>query len=117
VWGDGSVVIVPAPGHTPDSVVVFVSLPSGTRYAFVGDLVWQMVGFEIPADKPWMLRQLIGEDNNEVHKDIAIIRSAISKYPQIHAIPAHDAAAFRTIPVFPAVLAQREMEKERIPLV
>jgi N-acyl homoserine lactone hydrolase len=32
VWGDGSVVIVPAPGHTPDSVVVFVNLPSGTRY-------------------------------------------------------------------------------------
>jgi glyoxylase-like metal-dependent hydrolase (beta-lactamase superfamily II) len=36
VWGDDSVVIVPAPGHTPDSVVVFVNLPSGTRYALVG---------------------------------------------------------------------------------
>jgi N-acyl homoserine lactone hydrolase len=102
VWGDGSVVIVPAPGHTPDSVVVFVNLPSGTRYALVGDLVWQIEGIEIPAEKPWMLRKLIGENNDEVHKDIALIRSAIKKYPQIHAIPAHDASAFRSIPVFPA---------------
>ncbi|WP_075645289.1 MBL fold metallo-hydrolase [Caballeronia mineralivorans] len=39
VWGDGAVVIVPAPGHTPDSVVVFVSLPSGARYALLGDLI------------------------------------------------------------------------------
>ena len=103
VWGDGSVVIVPAPAHTPDSVVVFISLPSGTRYALVGDLVWQMEGIELPADKPWMLRRLIGENSAEVHKDIAILRSAIATYPQIHAIPAHDAASFRLIPSFPAI--------------
>ena len=102
VWGDGSVVIVPAPGHTPDSVVVFVNLPSGTRYALVGDLVWQIEGIEIPAEKPWMLRKLIGENNDEVHKDIALVRSAIKQYPQIHTIPAHDASAFHQIPVFPA---------------
>ena len=102
VWGDGSVVIVPAPGHTPDSVVVFVNLPSGTRYALVGDLVWQMEGLEIPAEKPWPMRRLIGEDDDEVHKDIALIRSASTRYPQIHPIPAHEASAFRAIPVFPA---------------
>jgi glyoxylase-like metal-dependent hydrolase (beta-lactamase superfamily II) len=102
VWGDGSVVIVPAPGHTPDSVVVFVNLPSGARYALVGDLVWQLEGIEIPAEKPWMLRELIGENNAEVHKDIALIRSASKQYPQIHPIPAHDSSAFRVLPVFPA---------------
>jgi N-acyl homoserine lactone hydrolase len=102
VWADGSVVIVPAPGHTPDSVVVFVSLPSGTRYAFVGDLVWQMEGLDIPAEKPWPMRRLIGEDDDEVRKDIALIRSASKRYPQIHPIPAHDASAFRMIGVFPA---------------
>ena len=48
IAGDGSVVIVPEPGHTPDSIVIFVSLPSGVRYAFVGDLAWQMEGLDIP---------------------------------------------------------------------
>lgn len=102
VWGDGSIVIVPAPGHTPDSVVVFVNLPSGTRYALIGDLVFQMEGVEIPAEKPWLLRRLIGEDNDEVHKDIALIRTAIRRYPELHAIPAHDPRALALIPVFPA---------------
>jgi N-acyl homoserine lactone hydrolase len=102
VWGDGSVVIVPAPGRTPDSVVVFVNLPSGTRYAMIGDLTFQLEGLEIPAEKPWMLRHLIGENNDEVRKDIALIRTITQKYPQVHAIPAHDVSAFRSIPVFPA---------------
>lgn len=101
VWGDGSVVIVPSPGHTLDSVVIFVNLPSGTRYALIGDLVWQMEGLDIPAEKPWMMRWLIGENNDVVHEDIALIRAARQKYPQIHFIPAHDSSAFRVIPVFP----------------
>jgi len=101
VWGDGSVVIVPAPGHTPGSVVVFVNLPSGTRYALLGDLVWQTEGIELPAQKPWLLRRLIGEDDSEVLKNIAIMRSIGKKYTQIHLVPAHDPSAFRMIPVFP----------------
>jgi glyoxylase-like metal-dependent hydrolase (beta-lactamase superfamily II) len=39
VYGDGSMVVVPAFGHTPGSVIIFVTLPNGTRYAFVGDVV------------------------------------------------------------------------------
>jgi glyoxylase-like metal-dependent hydrolase (beta-lactamase superfamily II) len=102
VWSDGSVVIVPAPGHTPDSVVVFVNLPSGARYAMAGDLVFQAEGIELPAEKPWMLRRIIGEDDTQVRTDIGRLRTAAKKYPQLHIIPAHDASAFRAIPVFPA---------------
>ena len=102
VWGDGSVVIVPAPGHTPDSVVVFVNLSSGNRYAFIGDVVFQKEGIDRPAEKPWMLRWLIGEDRGEVDMDIARLRAAKNRYPQIHIIPAHDMSAFQILPVFPA---------------
>jgi hypothetical protein len=61
-----------------------------------------MEGLEIPAEKPWPLRRLIGEDDDEVRKDIALIRSASTRYSQIYAISAHDASAFRAIPVFRA---------------
>jgi len=44
VFGDGSIVLVPAPGHTPGSIIAFLTLPSGRRYALVGDLVWQREG-------------------------------------------------------------------------
>ncbi|AMM22585.1 hypothetical protein AX769_20785 (plasmid) [Frondihabitans sp. PAMC 28766] len=36
VYGDGSLVIALAGGHTTGSVVVFVTVPSGKRYAFMG---------------------------------------------------------------------------------
>ena len=101
VWGDGSIVIVPAPGHTPDSIVVFLTLPSQTRYAIIGDLVFQMEGLDLPAEKPWLMRRLIGEYDKAALEGIALVRAAGKKYA-IHPIPAHDAAAFRAIPVFPA---------------
>ncbi|MEX1827490.1 MBL fold metallo-hydrolase [Luteibacter sp. CQ10] len=102
VYGDGAVVIVPAPGHTPDSVIVFVNLPSGKRYAFIGDLVWQTEGLTRPAEKPWMMRFLIGEDRSDIRTAIARIRAATARYPQITAVPAHDARAFSSIATYPA---------------
>jgi len=56
VYGDGSIVVVPARGHTPGSVIVFVTLPSGTRYAFVGDLVYQLEGITQREERPWLVR-------------------------------------------------------------
>ena len=38
VFGDGSVVLVPAGGHTPGSIIAFVSLPDVKHYALIGDL-------------------------------------------------------------------------------
>lgn len=38
VHRDGSLVVALAGGHTLGSVVVFVTLPTGVRYAFIGDL-------------------------------------------------------------------------------
>ncbi|WBO22902.1 MBL fold metallo-hydrolase [Sphingomonas abietis] len=102
VYGDGSIVIVPAPGHTPDSIVVFVNLPSGKRYAFIGDLVWQLEGLKRPAEKPWMMRFLIGENRTEIQTDIARIRAMTARYPQITAVPAHDTRAFSSIAIYPA---------------
>jgi len=57
VYGDGSIVVVPAPGHTPGSVIVFVTLHNGTRYALVGDLVYQLEGITLRAERPWIVRK------------------------------------------------------------
>jgi glyoxylase-like metal-dependent hydrolase (beta-lactamase superfamily II) len=62
LYGDGSIVIVPAPGHTPGSVVVFVTLPGGARHAFVGDLVWQLEGLLEREERPWFEARTLGEN-------------------------------------------------------
>ena len=102
VWGDGSVVVVPAPGHTPGSVVVFLALPSGTRYALLGDLVWQLEGITLPAERPWLPRWLLEEDAAQVREAITRIAAIHARYPEMQLVPAHDVRSLATIPRFPA---------------
>ena len=102
VWGDGSVVLVPAPGHTPGSTIAFITLPSGMRYALLGDLVWQMEGIELPAERPWLPRRLIGENDAKLQQNLLRIVALHKKFPQLKLLPAHDQRAFATVPVFPA---------------
>lgn len=104
VWGDGSIVLVPAPGHTPGSTVVFITLPSGARYALLGDLVWQLEGIELPAERPWLLRRLIGEDDEAVRENITRVAAIHKRFPEIVMVPAHDSRVAAKLPVFPAVV-------------
>jgi glyoxylase-like metal-dependent hydrolase (beta-lactamase superfamily II) len=102
VWGDGSVVVVPAPGHTPGSIVVFLALPSGKRYALLGDLVWQLEGISLPAERPWLPRWLLDEDTAKVRESITRIAAIHKRHPQLQLLPAHDVRALAPLPRFPA---------------
>lgn len=100
---DGSVVLVPAPGHTPGSIIVFVNLPSGERLVFLGDLVWQLEGISLPAERPWPARQLVDDDAAQVRALILQLAALQRKFPELRMIPAHDLRAVEQagIPDFP----------------
>src|SRR6185436_1780133 len=66
LYGDGAIVIVPAPGHTPGSVIVFVTESNGQRVAFVGDLAWQREAILEREERPWFMRQLADVDAGQV---------------------------------------------------
>ena len=95
VHGDGSVVVVPAAGHTPGSVVVFVALPSGRRFAFIGDLTWQLEGITRRVERPLLLRALADSDPSGVRRDLARV---IALAGRVQLVPAHDARAYEGIP-------------------
>lgn len=99
VYGDGSVVIALAGGHTTGSVVVFVTVPSGTRYAFIGDLTWQLDGIRRRAERPWLLRKLADSDPGQVRQGLLRV-IALAGLMQI--VPAHDRRAYDRIPHLPA---------------
>ncbi len=101
VHGDGSMVIVPAEGHTTGSVVVFVAVPSGTRYAFIGDLTWQLDGIRRRVERPLLMRKLADTDPEQVrHNLLRVI--ALADLMQI--VPSHDRDAYDGILLFPATL-------------
>jgi N-acyl homoserine lactone hydrolase len=97
VWGDGSIVVVPAAGHTPGSVVIFVTL-AAARYAFVGDIVWQTEGIERPAERPWLARHLVDQDDAQVREQITRLAALHQRFPDIVMVPAHDARPTASMP-------------------
>jgi N-acyl homoserine lactone hydrolase len=84
VHGDGSLVVVLASGHTTGSVIVFATLPSGRRYAFIGDLTW-----------PWLLSKLADSDPRRLREDLLRV-VALEGLMQI--VPAHDLGSYDGIP-------------------
>jgi N-acyl homoserine lactone hydrolase len=101
VHGDGSLVIALAGGHTTGSVVVFVAVPSGKRYAFIGDLTWQYDGIERRVERPWLLRKLADSDPEQVRR--GILRAA-ALVDVMQVVPAHDLNAYDGIPLLPKVM-------------
>ena len=98
VHGDGSVVIALTGGHTTGSVVVFVTLPHGQRYAFIGDLTWQLDGIRRRVERPWLLSKLADSDAEQVRQGLL---RAIALTGVMQVIPAHDRAAYAGIPFLP----------------
>jgi N-acyl homoserine lactone hydrolase len=89
-YGDGSIVAVPAPGHTPGSVIVFVTLPGDRRYALVGDLVWQREGITELEERPWVVRRDAEVDPAGVRENILRVSAVAQAFPSMTIVPAHD---------------------------
>lgn len=92
-YSDGSIVVVPTPGHTPGSVIVFVTLPEGSRYAFVGDLVWQLEGIREREERPWFARRS-DLDPAQVRANLGRTAAIAARFPEITIVPAHDSRGF-----------------------
>ena len=98
LYGDGSIVIVPAPGHTPGSVVVFVAPSGGAPYAFVGDLVWQLEGLLEREERPWFEARTLGENPALLRQSLLQMSAIATRYPEIMIVPSHDPRGYASIP-------------------
>ena len=96
LFGDGSVVVVPLGGHTPGSVGVFLSLPSGQRIFYVGDAINAQEALDGPYGKSLILRH-----TDHDHGDAEQITSLLARLrlvdPQLMILPAHDREAWLAI--------------------
>jgi N-acyl homoserine lactone hydrolase len=102
VHGDGSVVVALAGGHTTGSVIIFVALPAGKRYAFIGDVTWQLEGVTKPAERPPVMRKLADVDAGQVREGLLKVASLAGL---MQVVPAHDVRAYDGIPLLSAYSA------------
>lgn len=98
VYGDGSVVLVPAPGHTPGSIIAFIATPDGRRYALIGDIAWQIEGVDLPAQRPWVPRTMVDGDPEEVRALLVTLHQLKAAVPGLIVVPAHDRRVWDQLP-------------------
>lgn len=97
-FGDGSVVAVPAPGHTPGSIFAFINTSDGKHYVLVGDTAWQIEGVDRPAEKPWLARNLVDNDAAEVRGLLVRLHQLKQAIPDLIVVPAHDRRVWEQLP-------------------
>jgi glyoxylase-like metal-dependent hydrolase (beta-lactamase superfamily II) len=103
-FGDGSVVFVPLPGHTPASTGMIVTLISGQRYFFVGDAIWNSKALDDGAAKPWFARGFADYDSAQTLASIRRIRQAQASNPGLIVVPAHDNKLHNQLGYYPSWL-------------
>ncbi|RMI34026.1 MBL fold metallo-hydrolase [Nocardia stercoris] len=90
LFGDGSVLLVALPGHTPGSLGVLLAVDDGTRVLLAGDAVWNTLQVTMIREKAPMPGKLFDADRDEAFRTIQRLHALP---PGIEVIAGHDAAA------------------------
>ena len=95
VFGDGAVVAVPLPGHTPGGTAFLVRGSGGVTYLFSGDTTWTSRGVVLPAHKTL---RAFDSDLEVLSSSIGLLHAFQVNRPDVKVMPAHDAAALSALP-------------------
>ena len=103
IFNDGSAILVDLTGHTRGQFGLFLNLPSGQRYFFIGDTTWAKQGITHNKPRPKFVDWMVGVDtdfelNNMVIKKIHSLSLA---KPELVIVPAHDELVVKSLPIFP----------------
>lgn len=85
------IVLIPASGHTPGSIIIYVTLTSGEEFLFVGDIAYTYSNIKDGVDRARFLRFLMHdpEDRNAVVNQVSALNHLHKTKPSIFIIPAH----------------------------
>ena len=90
VFGDGSIVLLPTPGHTPGSLSMLVRRPGHRPLLMVGDLTYD--------DRLLAAGQLPGVgDKKQMRLAVRMVNELRTSLPGLVVLPAHDPTAARRL--------------------
>lgn len=100
LFGDGSLVLVPLPGHTAGNTGLFINRASGSRLFLVGDAAWSSENYMRPATMHPILWSMFTSDDATARQTLIDLQRFSLRHPEIPVIGMHDAHmqnAFMTI--------------------
>lgn len=101
LYGDGSAVLLPLPGHTPGAVGLLLTVTSGRQYLFCGDTVWSAQALKDVRPKSWLASLFVDGDRPTTLRAVQRLHDLVQQNPNLVVVPAHDAAVHDTLGYFP----------------
>ena len=87
------VVIIPAPGHTPGSQLVFIRTQDGRETLLIGDVAWSLDAVEMLTTRPVLTQYMIfdpNENREAVKAQLRALHDIMEANADLTVIPAHD---------------------------
>ncbi len=100
LFGDGSMILLPTPGHTAGHLSVLVNLPSGS-FLFTGDCAWTDVHWTGPAVKSGLVRKLIEHDWERNWESQWRVKAFAEAYPEVMVVAGHEVANLTRLKSWP----------------
>lgn len=91
LFGDGSVVLVPLPGHTPGNTGMFINRSNGSRLFLLGDAVWCSQNYQYPATMHPLIWREVTSDDATARQTLLDLHHFALQHPEISMIAMHDA--------------------------
>lgn len=96
LFGDGSIVLVPLPGHTAGNTGMFINRPNrseGKRLLLLGDAAWVSANFERPATMHPLIWNKVTSDDATARQTLIHLHHFAQAHPEVALVAMHDAAA------------------------
>lgn len=91
LFGDGSIVLVPLPGHTPGNTGMFINRANGSRVFLLGDAVWVSENYLRPAPMHPFIWSRVTSDNATALQTLIDLHHFAKSHPEMPMIAMHDA--------------------------
>jgi N-acyl homoserine lactone hydrolase len=93
LFGDGSIVLVPLPGHTAGNTGMFINRSNGPRLLLLGDAAWVAANFQRPATMHPLIWNNVTSDDATARQTLIHLHHFALAHPEIALVAMHDAAA------------------------
>lgn len=91
LFGDGSIVLVPLPGHTAGNTGMFINRSNGPRLLLIGDAAWVSPNFLKPATMHPFIWSGVTFDDATARQTLIDLRSFAQRRPDVYIVAMHDA--------------------------
>jgi glyoxylase-like metal-dependent hydrolase (beta-lactamase superfamily II) len=92
LFGDGSIVLVPLPGHTAGNTGMFINRSNGYRVFLLGDAAWVSENYLRPATMHPLIWSGVTSDDATARETLIQLHRYAKRHPDIPLIAMHDAA-------------------------